>query len=672
MIIATRSADTLATKAFGKKEVAISTITQVITQLPVDPLISHPRRDAYIVTSDDVKSPRVKQQFLDAVQKKHPDAIIVYVSKSAKTSIEEGDGIDSVLVRPKFDQLSAKVQELVSIHADKEAIHSSAEDAPEQLGLYKPSLRGFDLEEQEEPEEEQEVEEEYELPIPEEPEEVEEIVAPTEPTRDEPLEIVERFKSAGRVHDIAALSRELTANALIKDVMDKSSTYANAEEKLKALENQIYTVMASTEIPTLEQKLERVRALLHDKNYYKSRMDTVLEQRIEGIIDTVISTTKDLVESRLEEIDHAIYNNQVNNKTDFDYARLAGLTEERANLIMELTVLSMEIDDIAKGMDSFVLSAAGYMADQAIDLTSNAMLNARLRLTNETIVSDKTQAAIRAAIEISANEIPEEMRALRLKVQVYLSKLNQLFDLDKQTIVAQREYINFLQANDIEDTVAAQTLIKKSLRVFVGAEGNGRTIIPYLLSYYKSRQNANVLLVDLTGTCKSEDYGLHPIPLQDYYDKRYEKKFCYVAGEIHDTPSAAQRILNMLVKAADFYSVINVVLPTEARSLFDVMAPDVLCVNYITDTSRTSLQFMKEFIAETEKENTARRVIINKCNVNTAPILHKLGLDDVMNIGLCKVGYVDGITDASINGYNPAEMSSVSLALEEVLRYVRT
>ena len=43
-----------------------------------------------------------------------------------------------------------------------------------------------------------------------------------------------------------------------------------------------------------------------------------------------------------------------------------------------------------------------------------------------------------------------------------------------------------------------------------------------------------------------------------------------------------------------------------------------------------------------------------------------------MDIGLCKIPYCDALTDASINGYNPAQMSSVALAMDEVLRNART
>ena len=668
MIICTKNADTLARRAFESNEVAVGDFNAMLQQLPVDPTISSPRRDAYIFTSDDIRNPKVRQAFLSAVQNKHSKAIVILIAKQSKSpiTIESCPQLNEVLVRPKPAQLKAVVAQQVSINADKTIVHSAGEDIPQIDENPVPNLGAFD-----EAEEQEEVKIVFEEQLPiEEPQP--EIQPEPEPKPDRESELVRRISQAGCVGDAAVLARELTASAVIKDMMESSQSYAAAEEKLKAIQNNIYSIMCSSEIPTLEEKLDKVRALLHDKNYYRSKNDTLIEQRVEEVIDTLLETTKSLVEERLNEIDTAIVNNRVNDRVEKDFGRLAGITEERANLIMELAVLSREVIDIAKASDSFIVDSIGYIAQCATDLTGNELLNARLRLENEQILSDETLIAIKSGLEVSADRLPSEYKQLQLKVQVLLNKLNKLFDLDKETIAAQRAYINFLKANKIEDTVVARSLIKKSLSVFVGPEGVGRTIIPYLLSYYKSRQNANVLLVDLTGTCKASDYGIRPINLEDYLNNRYEKEFCYVSGEIVDSASAAQRLLTSLTKAADFYRVINVVMSPEQQSLFDVIAPDVLCVNYIVDPSLPVLRQSAKLIKETRKPNTAQRVIINKCDVPCTSIIHKLELDNVMDIGLCKIPTCSALIDASLGGYNPVQMSSVTLAIDEVLRNVRS
>lgn len=668
MIICTKSADTLTKRVFNANEVGVSDISNIIKLLPVDPTVSQPKKEAYIVTSDDVKMPRVRQQFINAVAGKHPNAIIIYISKAPKSPItmENCPGLDKILTKPKPAEVKSTVAEFVSISADKKFVHSSADDIPDVGESYKPDLNQFDTEEHEEVVEQAPIEE---IPVPEAPvERVEE----EQPKEEKESELARRIREAGSVRDVSVLSRELTASALIKEMLDSNNSYAALEDKLKAIQNKIYAIMTSQDIPKLEDKLDRVRGVLHDKSYYRAKSDTLLEQRVEEIIDTLLNTTKNLVEARLEEIDRSIVDNRINNKVDKDFSRLGGITEGRANLVLELTVLSAEIVDIAKATDSFVVDAAGYMSQQALDFTGSELYNARLRLMEEHIVSESTVLAIQSSLEAIADDIPNEYKQLQLKVQVYLNKLNKLFELDKETIAVQREYIRFLKANHIEDTVTANTLIKKSLRVFVGYEGTGTTIVPYLMSYYKSRQNADVLLVDLTGYNKAADYGLKAMELEDYMNNRNEEEFCYVVGEVQDTVSSAQRILNALVKAADYYRIVNIVLSPDQRSLLDVLLPDVLCVNYLVDTSNATITRVGELIKETKKPNTAQRVVINKCNIPCKSIIHRLGLDDVMDIGLCKIPYCDALTDASINGYNPAQMSSVALAMDEVLRNART
>ena len=60
---------------------------------------------------------------------------------------------------------------------------------------------------------------------------------------------------------------------------------------------------------------------------------------------------------------------------------------------------------------------------------------------------------------------------------------------------------------------------------------------------------------------------------------------------------------------------------TLCLELFETIAQDVLCVNYIVDTNPSHLEQIKKVINETELINVARRVIINKCNVPCGPII---------------------------------------------------
>ena len=247
--------------------------------------------------------------------------------------------------------------------------------------------------------------------------------------------------------------------------------------------------------------------------------------------------------------------------------------------------------------------------------------------------------------------------------------LGKLFDADKEVIAAQQYIINFMQSNNIENTVTAQSLLKKSLRVFIGADGTGKTIVPYLLSRYRSRQNANVLLLDLSGSSKYDSYGIRYRKVDQYFTDLNEEQFCLVAGSIDNTVANAQRVVTTLLKAADYYRVINVVLTPDQRELFETISKDVLCVNFLIDTIPEHIEKCKSIIDTTDWTNIAKRIIVNKCDVMLAPIIRKLGLEESMDYQICTLKSVPVLTDACLNGYNPYGISSVDLAFEELTRY---
>ena len=111
------------------------------------------------------------------------------------------------------------------------------------------------------------------------------------------------------------------------------------------------------------------------------------------------------------------------------------------------------------------------------------------------------------------------------------------------------------------------------------------------------------------------------------------------------------------------------VISPEQEEIFHVIASDVLCVNYITDTNNRSLAFMKEFIARTKYENVAQRVILNKCSISCEPMIEALGLLDTMDINIVKIPFINQIIDCSLKHINPDVLSVVEDGFREVSKY---
>ena len=669
MIISTSKSDTMLRRALGKNRTTIITIEKMIDQLALDPELTNPPKEAFIITDEDIRATRIKQKFEQAVQAKHFKVKVIFVNKGAKSIYPNGyPGIDCILTKPKPEDITNAITHILANDVVAETANDAYQKEEEVVPEFTPQETEMVFERQyEEPEPAPVAEPVHEepLPIPEpEPEPVK--TAP--PAQINTSQIVERIKSAGQVAEVSLIAREIKSADLIKDLVDTNTTYAGIEEKLKSINDAIFTIMHEPGAK-LDDQLARIRALIHDKNYFASKGDTLLEQRLEEVIDTIVNHTSTLLGSRLAEIDTAITNAKRMKDMENCDARLSGLNEERVNLILELRTLELEINSIFKSTDEIITGTITAISERAVDIAGNDVINAHIRARGNTIISDESLAAIGAAIEMSTMRTSESFKDMKRSIVYMIELLGKLFDLDREIIAAQQALINFLKSNNIEDTVIATTLLKKSLRLFVGNEGTGRTIIPYLLSNYKSRQNANVLLFDITGTGKYQQYGIQTMEPEQFLNGYNQQEFLVVSGSIESSVANIQRIILALTRAADYYRVINVVMSPEQKELFEVIAPDVLCINYLVDTNVANIRKAADFIKESTFPNVARRVIINRCDIPIRNIITMLGLDDQIDFQCCVVPTIPAVTDAALGNYNPYGISSVTLALEETLKH---
>lgn len=666
MIIATSKADAMLKRSLGRGQVMTTTLDRMCEQFKLDPTTAKPARDAYVVTNEDISSTKAKTLFEQSLATKHPATKIIFINKSAKPIYQNGMmGIDAIMQKPKTTDIAQTIS--VVIAADtvsavvEPTIDTYAQPIPEYVA----------------PVETAQPIPEMSMPEPTYVEQPEPLVVPdVAPVEDIPVQevmqqessLVNRIKNSGTVADVSILAREISATALIKDLVESNSTYAGIEEKLKSLNDTIFAIMSDVKISSLDEKLSKIHAIMHDKAFFNAKGDTLIEQRLEEVIDAICTQTSALLQARLDEIDTAIKRAQECKDMENNSARLAGLNELRANIIIELKTLEVEVENIYKSCDNIIISSATHIAESNDNITGNEMINAQLKARNSYVVSEGSFTAMVSALELS-EQIPDLFKSMKVNIIAMTKLLHKLFDLDQEVIAAQQALINFLKSHNVEDSVVAQGVLKKALRVYVGAEGVGKTIIPYLISRYKSRQNANVLLLDLTGTNKYADYGIQYTNIDTYLAELNQKEFMLVAGTIDNSVAAAQRIVTTLLHAADYYRVINVVLNPEQQELFQTIAEDVLSVNFITDTSNKNITAMRDIIEKCTIRNVGRRVIINKCDVPVRSIVTKLGLDDQIDFQLCTIKTLPTVIDAGINGYNPYGVSSVDLEMEEVIKH---
>ena len=657
MIIGTKTVEMKIEKAFGKGEVSIQPISDILNRLKLDPNVASPRIDAYVVSMMDFKTAGNKQDFRDAAASKHPGNRIILVARG-KCDIPEGNGIDKVLINGTPQMISAVVAGFAQETMATQSVPETSPSIPEFV-LDEGSVK------EETPEPVVEVEQ-FSTSEPIQELHVESIEQPAqEEEKDEPQqsEFVSRIKECQRVVDVEALSRELKAADIVKDIIKDNKQYLAVEERLKVLQEKINSIFLDNSISSIEEKMEKIDAVLIDKDYYRSQNNTILEKRIEEIITTLVDKVKDCIYTRLNELDVAIQNTQ--RTAQVDYPRLGAVVDERANVLLEISKLNEQLESIYVASDSFAREVAANMSADSANPTGNPLVDAHLRLRGSSLISEKAFDSIREIIE-TADRTSEEYKQAQRDLHAVYQRMMRIIELDNEALAAFRDIIALRKAVKLEDTITANTPLKQNMRIFIGDEGSGRSIIPYIVSKRKSRESANVLLVDLTGTDKYSDYGVGGISLESFYEDIPNKDLLVVKGNPADSIDEAGKLLATLTRAADYYRVINVVLKPELRLFYNILGVEAGVVNYIVTPARQHIVKYKNMISDTYIENTAQRVILNKCDIGIEPVLQQLGVIDNPRVHFVRVGNSNAIVECGLNGLDPTLVKSVLELTREV------
>lgn len=796
MIVSTSKSDAIIRKALGKKKSIIISFDKMIEQFSVDPELAKPKRDLYIVASDDLITNRLRQQFESSAANKHPNVKIVFINKQAKPIFPDGcTGVDKIITKPKSEDLIKAIGDVLGSDAqigevegrtvgngtlDKINQSSNRDNLGkstykikreqelskkrrvlntlsvtghpvemiaanlyitqddenrwylvERSGEFKPVVPNGDPVEVDEfgnpvnpaivrNEEDGRVatdadgyaiiDEEIAARLREEAEKnaqailqsnpnhletVDEVnarteaalkdtgeqlpiegagvPAPTEEPTNTIMDIGSNIKQrieTSSVTEVSIMLQQMEATELVKDLIHSNSTYSGIEEKLLAIKDSIFAIWNDNSARSLDEKLVKIHALMHDKAFFRTTGDTLIEQRLEDIIDSVVNNCRSYVDSRTKAIHNLIMETWGRFQQDSP-AKLAGIADRRADIIAELYALQLEIGRIAQDCDRVIINTSNHIVKENLEFSGDDEIDEHIKARGANVISSQSVAIVAKAVDF-ATKLPDSFGEMEIAIRRERECLRQLFQIDEEFIEAQNAIIRKYETKNPTDHVIIQKLIKQVLHVYVGEENTGRTIIPYLISNQQSRTPRNVLLLDLTQESKYSSYGIPVIDYDDFVNDMRMEQLCVVQAKVPNDVVAAQQLMTVLLKAADFYGIINVVMTTEQNELFNIIAPDVRVVNYIVDTVPTHLDSIREYIRSINLDNVGQRIIVNKCNVAILPILRRLKMENETDYQIVKISDIPAIADASLKGYDPSEIGSVNTTFKEIMRNVKS
>lgn len=683
MILCTKNSDALVRSAVNKEQknaVLITKYQDLLDKLMIDPAAGAQKIDAFIITNVDVKNKRDTDDLFDCLEQKHPDAKVIFINKTGKPSEIDGQtrGVDYYFIKPKPMQLRDAIYAVAAKLTEKPVVASASEQAaalkPAEQNVDVLSMLGMTGEGADILEDEDAKEDENAGASSSEFDDIvsglgvaDDLLTGRGEEEDHNDELKRRIQSTRSVGDLAGIMREVNAEEMMKRLAAENSNYQVLESKVQALRDEINRIMYANSGMTLPERYEKARAVLYDSNAYTVQSNTLVEEYLREIFETITVQSEKLLTEELDRIQESIKQSVTYGAGQMNFGRLAGLNEERGNAILAMKTIEFEITEIGSKCADIVDEIIKKQCEESENPTESQVFNARLNQMGAMLRSGDFIKIIGSLIEL-AQTVSSDFLEYTTKVTACVESMRVLLNKDNEEIAAMNSLVKLMRSKNVEDSVVANTLLKKSLRVFIAKENVGRTIVPYSLSSFKSRENANVLYLDLTGTSKLENYGVKAYTLDDYKDNRYEEQFCVVTGTV-ESIDEAQALTAILTRAADYYRVINVVMSPEQKELIDIIAADVLCINILTDTNKRNMEWAKEALEEFSYDNVARRIICNKCTINMTRLCSYLGMFDVVDVQILAIKQLDIIEAASYDSVDPTTFTTVGELMREVRKY---
>lgn len=463
--------------------------------------------------------------------------------------------------------------------------------------------------------------------------------------------------------DWSILKEHLNHDSIVKHLIAENSEYVGLINMLDVMDKRIETVWRDAAL-SADQKFEKIKEIGLERSVVRATTNSLNVEKVISIISTIVLSAKRTVEDKVQSLDTALYKISTDKASMTDTSYIDKAIEERTKVQLELLNLSRSIVDLYKSIDTLVVDEIAEL-DRKLP-SSNRFINEMVKPigtqiftpTNTAILANKLMKALQEN-SLIASQLEESVNAV-------IENLFELCEKDEEIIRYQQNMINLLKSQHVEDVIITDTLLKKMLRLYIGADNTGRSATAITWSGILSRRH-NTLLLDLTGRSKFREYGITPMSLNDFLESRTEQPFLCVESKGILAPEEMQNLVESLKSRLNYYAYVNIILAPEDTNGLQQLSSDALSVHYITDCSTSSIRTMREIIEGHKTQNIARKLVTIDTPVSPLMIADSVGCDPTLT-SVITLPSVPAIRACSLRHDRPYEYSDVVAIFEEAFR----
>lgn len=475
--------------------------------------------------------------------------------------------------------------------------------------------------------------------------------------------IEQQLSRLANTDDWAIFKENLRHDAVVKHLITENSEYVGLVNMLDVLDKRIETVWRDSAL-TADQKFEKIKEIGLERSVVRATTNSINVEKVISIISTIVLSAKRTVDEKVEGLDVSLYKITSDKMSIADTSYIDTAIEERTKVQLELLNISRNIVDLYKSIDDLVTVEIEEL-DRKLP-SANAFINDMVKPIGTQIFTPQNTAVLANKLMKALQENRIIASQMEASVNAVIEKLFELCEKDEEIIRYQQNMINLLKAHRVEDVIIADTLLKKSLRLYVGADNTGRSATAITWCGILSRRQ-NTLLIDLTGRAKFSEYGIKAMHLDDFMNSRPEKQFLCVQSDGILPPEELQEVISSLKSRLNYYPYVNVIVAPEDTNGLQQLSQEALCVHYITDCSTSSIATMKEVISKHTSQNIARKLITIDAPVSPLMIADSVGIDPTQ-ARIIMLPNIMAVRACSLRHDRPYEFNDVVSLFEEAFR----
>ncbi|QUI25112.1 hypothetical protein HZI73_23680 [Vallitalea pronyensis] len=662
--------------AFGKKtfgdKIFQTKTSKIIEQLVLNPKVSG--MDSVILGPKDLANATTRSHLAKALDDKHPDVLVIYLY----TNDKEAELLNNKQVTAKkiekrinlqsFKETATEIYEHMALtkkgDIQKPKVKTTCNDTLEEVS----SVESVPLETLEAKPSEPLVEEPTQ--VSEEPVERENsqpqrpVTEYIQPEQSSPSKMTEeRIKACIQFSDWDLFKRLMTKDTIVSDLMLQNNDYAMTINMLSKLDQDIVAIFKDDQ-KTVEERFSAIKEIGIKRSNYRVKQNSIISEKIASILTTITVSAETMIHQRLHDITSALNQYDASDKRLYRQNKetLEALIDQRMTLQFELHELSKNLITIYQSMDATVNQIIGSF-DSSLP-SDNTYVNEIYKTSAQIFTPiNAPKLAAKLMSDLQKNRI--SLSALENLIQEVVSKVFYLCEMDESIITHQSKLIKLLESQNVEDVVIVDTILKNTLRLYIGPSDVGTRATTITWAGILSRRQ-NTLLIDLSGHAKFKDYGIGSITLEHFLEHAIQEHFVCVEGHLLRA-SELEPIIIQLKKRLHYYPYINIILDTSQADLIKELANHALSITYISDCTNRSNALVKQSHEHITLHNIAKKIVLIDPTIDEMLILRDLSMDPLIT-KLIMLPYLSKIKSCVIKAQPPYLDPEIRTIFEEAFR----